>query len=303
MDESSYRHADYEARANKAIIHAEVGDPKDKKWEAKYVRNADAEAPAGGLSSSVKDMAQFIRLQLGDGKIDATQVVDADALAVTHVTHSIRSSPTDSAIRPAYYGLGWNVDTDDQGRVRINHSGAFDLGAATNVAIIPGEDIGIVTLTNGAPIGLPEAIDNAFFDVAQNGRVTVDWVNFFAGQFRGLEAAEVPPGTTDYAKPPGDPKAAQGDSAYVGTYANSYYGPLTVTAANGALSMSMGPAGNPTTFPLTHYDGDTFTFQSIGENATGISGAVFTSGTGGQAARVKLGFYDTRGLGTFTRAG
>ena len=39
--------------------------------------------------------------------------------------------------------------------------------------------------------------------------------------------------------------------------------------------MRMGPAGSTTTFPLTHFDGDTFSFESIGENANGLAGAIF----------------------------
>ena len=39
--------------------------------------------------------------------------------------------------------------------------------------------------------------------------------------------------------------------------------------------MRMGPAGSPTTFPLTHFDGDTFSFESVGENANGLAGALF----------------------------
>ena len=56
MASSSYRHADYEKAANKALIHVPVGN---RTWEAKYARNADAEAPAGGASSSVRDLAQL----------------------------------------------------------------------------------------------------------------------------------------------------------------------------------------------------------------------------------------------------
>ena len=64
----------------------------------------------------------------------------------------------------------------------------------------------------------------------------------------------------------------------------------------------MGPAGKATTFRLTHYDGDTFSFDSIGENANGLAGAIFAAAPGGgQASSVRLDFYDETGLGTFTR--
>jgi hypothetical protein len=65
--------------------------------------------------------------------------------------------------------------------------------------------------------------------------------------------------------------------------------------------MTMGPGSKPTTFPLSHYHADTFSFETIGENASGLAGAIFTVGVDGKASSVKLDFYDQTGLGTFTR--
>ncbi len=300
MDSSSYRHADYLANPDRAHIHVEVGPPGSGVWEAKYDRDADAEAPAGGASSSVNDMAKFLRLQLAGGTFDGEPVVDPAALQVTHVPHAARNSPADPAARTAFYGLGWNSGTDDLGRVRVDHSGAFALGTGTNVALIPGEHLGIVTLTNGSPLGVPEAINNAFFDAAQNGSPTVDWLPYYEAVFRNAFGGPLP--GEKYLTPPAEVVPAQPLEVYVGTYDNSYHGPLVVTDDGGALAMTMGPEDKPTTFPLGHYDGDTFTFESIGENATGISGAIFTVGGDGTATSVRLEFYDDRGLGTFTRA-
>ena len=51
MASTSSRYEDYAAAKNRAHIHARI----DGKWTAKYTRNADAQAPAGGVSSSVRD--------------------------------------------------------------------------------------------------------------------------------------------------------------------------------------------------------------------------------------------------------
>jgi CubicO group peptidase (beta-lactamase class C family) len=298
MTESSYEHSVYESRQDKALIHVRVGDPTSKTWQAKYVREADAEAPAGGLSSSVRDLAQFIRLQLGGGMIDGKQVIDSAALQETHVPHQDLHVSGQPYARTQFYGLGWNVSYDDKARLKLDHSGAFDLGAATNVALLPVEQLGIVTLTNGEPIGVPESINNAFFDAAQNGKPTVDWLGFYGKVLAGSEGQP----TNPYDSPPAQPKPPQELAAYTGIYDNSYYGPLTVSvAADGKLQMVMGPSAKPTTFSLTAYDGDTFTFDSIGENAAGTSGAIFKPGTNGLIDAVTLTFYDQHGLGTFIR--
>ncbi|MEQ9692554.1 MAG: DUF3471 domain-containing protein, partial [Bauldia litoralis] len=204
-----------------------------------------------------------------------------------------------AANRAGFYGLGWNVSYDDEGRSRVSHSGAFNLGTATNVLLMPGEDLGVVTLTNGRPIGVAEAIGAAFVDVAQNGHQTVEWVSFIGGAFEQMDAAAAP--AVDYSDVPADPTPARDLDAYAGTYQNSYYGPLTVSASGDMLSMTMGPEAAPTTFALSHFDGDTFSFETIGENANGLAGAIFDVDGGVPASSVVLDFYDVNGLGTFTR--
>jgi CubicO group peptidase (beta-lactamase class C family) len=296
MTTASYRHADYLAHEDRARIHARR---KDGTWAALHDRNADAEAPAGGANASLNDMLRFLRLQLGNGTLDGKEIVDADALEPSHEPQVIPGPPRSPAARAGFYGFGWNISYDDEGRARIGHSGAFELGTATNITFMPGEDLGIVVLTNGQPIGVAEAVGAAFLDVAQNGKQTVDWVGFLGGVFDKMRAAEAP--EVDYAKTPANPKPARDLTAYAGRYGNGYYGPLAVTAKDGKLSMTLGPQGAPTTFALTHFDGDTFSFETVGENANGLASASFTIGDGGKASKVVLDYYDRSGLGTFVR--
>jgi len=296
MTTASYRHADYLADDDRAHIHTRLPDGS---WAALYDRDPDAEAPAGGASASLDDMLRFLRLQLGAGTLDGKEIVDAEALAVPHTPQMIPGPPRTPASRASFYGFGWNVTYDDEGRVRIGHSGAFELGTGTNITFMPGEDLGIVVLTNGQPIGVAEAIVAAFLDVAQNGDLTVDWVGFMGGIFERMTAADAP--AVDYSQRPAEPRPPRDLSTYAGSYANSYYGPLVVSATDDGLSMVLGPQASPTTFVLTHFDGDTFSFQTIGENANGLAGAIFTVDSDGTASDVMLDFYDRTGLGRFAR--
>jgi CubicO group peptidase (beta-lactamase class C family) len=286
MPSSSYRHADYLSHVDRARIHVRLPDGT---WAAKYDRQPDAEAPAGGASSTLNDMLRFVRLQLGDGMLEGKQIIDASALAQTRIPALANAEPL--------YGFGWNIKYDDAGRVQISHSGAFNLGTATNVLIRPSDELGIVTLTNGEPIGAAEAIAATFLDIAQNGKQTVDWVSFLGAIFEQMRADEAP--KVDYSKRPVNPRPAQPLDAYTGTCRNSYYGPLNISLNANALSMKLGSTEALTTFALRHFDGDTFSFESIRENGNGLAGAIFTMDNYGKAAKVVLDFYDTRGLGTF----
>ncbi|QUC59168.1 serine hydrolase [Streptomyces sp. A2-16] len=293
MNSTSSSFADYEKAGNKAALHEKT----DGTWRATYVRDPDAQSPAGGASSTVRDMTKWLRLQLGNGTFEGRKVVDADALEQTHLPHIVSEPPHSPAGRAGFYGLGWNVSYDDQGRLKLGHSGAFALGAATNVALLPSERLGIVVLTNGEPIGVPEAISTTFLDTAQTGGPTVDWLTFLGPVFKQATEGERSP--VDYNKPPASPTPAKATNTYTGTYANEYYGPLTISAQGGELTMQLGPKKQR--FPLRHYDGDTFSYRTTGENAVGLSGVTFTVGSGGRADKVRVENLNTTGLGTFTR--
>ena len=171
MGRTSYRHADYEAAADRAKLHARI----DGKWVAKYDRRPDAQAPAGGASSTARDLARWMRLLLADGDYDGEPVIAAAALGETFRPQVIREPAKKPTDRTGFYGLGWNVGHDPAGRLTLNHSGAFDLGAATCVVLVPAERLGIVVLTNAAPIGVPEAVAFSFLDLVHDGRIGRDW--------------------------------------------------------------------------------------------------------------------------------
>jgi CubicO group peptidase (beta-lactamase class C family) len=294
MKSSSFRYADYHAAENHARLHIRA----DGKWVAKYVRDPDAQAPAGGASSTVRDLAQWLRLHLGGGKFEGKQVVAAKALAETHRPQIINRPPENSETdRASFYGLGWNVNYDEEGRVRLGHSGAFALGAATAVALLPAESLGIVVLTNAAPVGAPEAVCASFFDLVLKGKVEKDWLALFGPIF--ADQAKPAYGTAvDYSKPPAQESPPLPLESYLGTYRNDYFGDLEIAQKDGALVLRISPQMKP--LALRHWDRDVFLYQPEGENAGGLSGVAFWVGPDRKAVRVVVEALDVRGQGTFT---
>src|SRR5213083_3226431 len=202
MNSTSSRYADFVARTNKALGHVLV----DGKWVQKFKRDPDAQSPTGGVSSSVNDVAKWIRLQLADGKFDGKQIVSEKALGETHHPHMLTGFNPFTGL-PTFYGLGWNVGYDQQGRLRLNHSGAFDLGAATYVNLVPGEQLGIVVLTNAYPLGIAEALGTTFMDIALYGKPTQDWFALFKQVYSNPAAIGTVLGF-DYSKPLASPAPA-----------------------------------------------------------------------------------------------
>jgi len=290
MASTSARHADHVARDNRADLHVLV----DGDWRPRFERMPDAQSPAGGDSSNVVDLARWVGLVLGRGSLDGEQIVDPDALARVTTPTITRRPPRAPGGPTAFYGLGWNIDTDPAGYIRWNHSGAFSVGAATSAVLVPELGIGIVVLTNGQPIGLPEAIADAYLELLETGSVTQDWVSLWQERMAGIYGTplELPEAAAD-----GAPLRPLGD--YAGTYANEYVGDIGLVAADVGLALVMGPAR--LTFPLASLDAETFTYVHDPELPEFLSTAVFTFGSELVADSVEVSTFADVGFEAFER--
>jgi CubicO group peptidase (beta-lactamase class C family) len=268
MTSTSSRFSDYEDRANKAALHIMIdGQPINR-----FVREADAEAPAGGVSSSARDLAQWVRLQLNEGKWNGKQLIDAGALAETHKPQVCRvaEDPAKPNVCPGdqYYGLGWDVGKDALGHDQFAHSGAFFLGTSTAVYIVPEEHIGVLALTNSTPVGLPESICLTFLDYLHYGKQRRDYLPLIA-HIMDQMIAETQDAAPNYATlpAPSNPTAAKPLTTYVGKYTNEYFGTLEISVENNRLILRLPPRG--AYYELAHWDGDVFTYYFTSES-TGL---------------------------------
>lgn len=289
MTSTSSRYADFAARDDRAVGHV----LKDGTWQVTtQQRQPDAQSAAGGVSSSVIDMASWMKLVLAGGTLDGKPLLAKDAL-VPAITGQFASKPAKSAdARSGMVGYGFNVGITAGGLTSLSHSGAFALGAGTAFTMLPSQGLGIVVLTNGSPVGLPETITAEFMDLAQFGTLRQDWSTLYKGGFAPLMA---PVGELAGKPAPTNPAAAKPLGDYAGTYNNAYYGPAKVTVVGDHLELVVGPAA--VVWPLKHWDGDVFTYAPSNENATpGTVGKATFSGS-----TLVLELMEAHGLGTFTR--
>jgi CubicO group peptidase (beta-lactamase class C family) len=268
MTSTSYRYSDYENNPDKAALHV-LWNGEYHNW---FVREADSEAPAGGASSNVRDLAKWIALQLNGGRFGGVQVVDTKALDETHkaqICSAVEGPVAMDKCPGGFYGLGWNVNKTPDGELQLGHSGAFLLGTSTAVYMIPDEHIGVVVLVNGTPTGVPESVCLAFLDYFRYGEVKRDYMTLLTPIFDNMmkESQDVGP---DYSKmeAPKKPAAAKNLASYAGTYVSQYYGALKIEVREGRLVLLLPPRDSY--HELTHWDGDTFTFYFASEN-TGIA--------------------------------
>jgi beta-lactamase class C len=120
-------------------------------------------APAGGINSSIKDMAIWLAAQM-----DAFDHVLSSSMLETMQTPYIKvPRKTNSEmiweerINSEYYGLGWRI-IDYSGHKVVYHGGLVK-GFTAIVGLMPKDKVGIVVLTNSNTF-LPNHLMARFFD-------------------------------------------------------------------------------------------------------------------------------------------
>lgn len=334
MAATSYSYEELLERGDRAVGHVRAGAAGSGESTGDWIpadpaRDPDAQAPAGGLSSSASDMARWMTMVLAGGAgPDGSQVVPAEALRQALTPQAVSSPPQAAADRAGSYGYGFEISTTSSGRVQWSHSGAFALGSATAMLMIPSLDLGIITLTNAAPIGVPETINARFADYAQYGDPALPWGDLYSEAFGPLTA---PVGDLVDARRPTAPAPAPALDELLGVYRNAYFGEIEVRertrpgggqSEEGAggpdgggedagaaetegddnddddgpkLELAVGPG--PQFWPLDPWDGPVFAASPRGENwPPGSRGSVTFDGD-----TVTVELLDLDGPGTFTR--
>lgn len=225
------------------------------------IRNYDALGGAGSMFSSAYDMAQWVRLHLNRGTYNGLRLLSEPTIREMHRPHvnlGVSQSTRNRFPDRTYfaYGLGWRLH-DYAGRDVVQHTGTVNF-MRSQVAMMPEEGIGVVILGNLTTSALQTALMYRVFD-ALLGRPDRDWSRIFLADY-SPSTPRTPartPGTT-----PSLPL-----EAYEGTYADSLYGPLSITLEDDHLVLRYSP---DYVADLEHWHHDTFRvhWRSIGFGST-----------------------------------
>lgn len=290
MTSSSTSVRELAGRENVATPHGEVNDTVvTMPW-----KNIDNIAPAGSINSNVRDMAQWLRLQLGRGKYGSQQLLTTGNHGEMWISNTtIRmEGPLAHYMAPggnlSAYGMGWFLQ-DFSGRLAVHHGGNID-GMSAMVAMLPDEKLGVVILTNKNGTPAPGAIFPYVFDLYTRDTPR-DWnaeyhkmVDPMMKMGKDAEAA------VDKARVMGT-KPSLELSKYAGIYADSMYGDVTIGTSGNGLTLKYGIFAGT----LEHWNYDTFR-GTMNNPSAGKPLVTFVLGSDGKPSEVKIqGFED----GTF----
>ena len=113
------------------------------------LKNIDVVAPAGSVSSSVRDMVRYLRMLLAGGTFEGKRVFAGEAIEETRKAR-IEMAPGSGQ----FYGMGWMLATE-HGAKSVFHGGNID-GFTAFVSLVPEKGIGVVALCNKNNASAPQ---------------------------------------------------------------------------------------------------------------------------------------------------
>ncbi|MBM4161485.1 MAG: serine hydrolase [Ignavibacteria bacterium] len=219
--------------------------------------NFDNVGAAGSVNSCVLDMAQWIRMNLGNGVYEGKKILSADVIKEIQTPQIVtRLDSLNLALRPSThfsaYGLGWGL-IDYHGRKIIHHTGSLD-GMRTRVVLVPEEKLGFVIIFNSSNTSLHEALGYRILD-HYLGAPARDWsAELLKNVQEEREKADGREKKRNDERVK-DTKPLLPSGAFAGQYENEMYGTATVAEKNGKLTLSFYPGYEG---EMNHWHYDTF---------------------------------------------
>ena len=256
--------------------------PKDLKWMYIY-------GPAGGINSSVLDMAKWLSLQIHGGTFEGKKIVSAKNFDYVHSPKTIANSdPKKGPL--SFYCVSW-IYEETKPYPMIWHNGGTT-GYHTMAAFWPDAKTGMVVLTNLVPNGLAEALPRYFNDL-YSAVTPKDW----SGEAFSKMQKESEEEKSKELKPPAKPTPPMALEKYTGTYGNDVYGDVLVEKAGSGLEVTVGPG--KLKILMTRWDKDMFTSTMFGKETR--SDVAFTTAADGSVSGMTVNSINQDGCGVFQK--
>ena len=219
-------------------------------------------APAGAINSSASDMAKWVMVQLDGGAINGTNsrlFAQARNREMWSPQTILPVGQPQGALAPlrsnfAAYGLGWML-REYRGFKTAEHTGGLP-GYVSQVFLIPEKRLGVVVLTNQEAGGMFSAVTYRILD-RYLGIEDYDWMKAFADQAEARKKAGAEAEKKLVAARPADSKPSLPVESYAGTYADAWYGDISIAWEQSRLVMRFSHTPG-LTGDLEHWQYDTF---------------------------------------------
>jgi CubicO group peptidase (beta-lactamase class C family) len=287
MTTSNVRHSGALAMGNVATPHARV----DGVVRPVKPFDSDNTNPAGGINSNAEDLAKWMLVLLGEGRLaDGSRLFSEGTWKelTTLVTPMPMTDPPAelAALRRNFngYALGFNV-LDYRGRKVVTHTGGLP-GYVSRLLLVPDLEIGVAVLTNQES---GEAFNSIAYHVADHymGAPATDWIQAYLTVSRRQQAdtraaEDKASAARDRTSSPSLPL-----DRYAGVYEDAWYGRVEVTLENARLVMRFVPTPSMIG-DLEHWQHDTFVVRWRDRELRADAFVTFTLGPDGRIAQATM---------------
>lgn len=213
----------------------------DGRMAASPLQKTDATMQsAGGLVSTARDMARWLRIQLNDGVLDGRRAFPPGLVASTHRS-LVAQQTTFGPYRREGYGLGWQIGRYDEA-VLIHHFGNF-AGSRAHVSFMPERGTGVAVMANEDAMAgeLVDLVANYAYDrlagrpdleARYDGELTA-LTQRLSKRREGLAASRSQRAARPWS-------LQQPNKAYAGAYHNPAMGRLDIAEKNGRMIVKAG---------------------------------------------------------------
>ncbi|MEO5829440.1 MAG: serine hydrolase [Rhodanobacter sp.] len=204
---------------------------------------------AGGIYSSVHDLAKWMNVQLAGGVLPTTGSDGKPQRLFSEQSHQDMWSmltpikvgkpliPELAPLVPNFsgYGESWFL-SDYRGQKLVWHTGGWP-GMVSRVTLVPGLNLGVVVLTNAESGAAFNAVTYRVLDAYLNRDQKTDWVAAYDKAVKKSEAhADDSLAKHEAARDKGS-KPSLALAKYAGTYRDPWYGDVMVSNQNGKLRL------------------------------------------------------------------
>jgi CubicO group peptidase (beta-lactamase class C family) len=183
-------------------------------------RDWNVVAPSAAVNTSAREMAQWMRMQLGEpGVYAGRRILSRAAMLEMHRPQVALGGSSLTGAPFSAYGLGWSL-RDYDGHWMAQHGGATD-GMNTQLVLVPGQNLGVVVMTNTFNT-LMNALANRVVD-AYLGLPDRDWGDRFRASYEAQYASAQARRDSIHAARIPDTRTARPLAGYAGSYVDSLY--------------------------------------------------------------------------------
>lgn len=282
MTASTVSFAEFEQNSNVAFPYRR----KEETTRRMPFLDTGSTGPAGGVYSNALDMARWIEMHLGVGKVRGRELVSVENISETHspqvVVRDVEGL-TDLCEYPELgylsYGMGWFMQSY-RGHCLLWHGGNLE-GFSSWCSVMPDEGLGVVVLTNmhDNPVGRILAF-NAYDRLL--GLNEIDWSGRLGERERKLKAKARREKENILKERVEGTHRSRVLEEYVGEYYHPAYGSFSVTCQGDSLRVLF----HSMSFRLEHYHYDVFLLDF--DRWDVLMRAIFTSDVRGRISSVAV---------------